>query len=142
MNFVLACTGSIGSTKIVELVKSIQQKNNDVSLLRSLKVGPRPSIKAGFFCFNETSWKMVRNAFYFTLKVLSFFRFSIFFLTFLAMQENGLIRKIRLISKLMASQTGKQIIMRHILPNISRSKGNQIKKFSQLIEYKATAKQK
>ena len=79
MNLLLACTGSIGSTKVVELVKAIKQKNNDVSLLRSFKVGPTPSIKVGFICFNETSLKMVRNAFYFTLKVLSFFRFSIFF---------------------------------------------------------------
>ena len=33
------------------------------------------------------------------------------------------------------SSTGKQIITISILPNISRSKGNQIMKFSQLIEY-------
>ena len=79
MNLLLACTGSIGSTKVVELVKAIKQKNNDVSLLRSFKVGPTPSIKVGFICFNETTLKMVRNTFYFTLKVLSFFRFSIFF---------------------------------------------------------------
>ena len=35
----------------------------------------------------------------------------------------------------MPSQTGKQLIIIHILPNISRSKGNQTIKFSQLIEY-------
>ena len=35
----------------------------------------------------------------------------------------------------MTSQTGKQIITIHILPNISRKKGNQTMKFSQLIEY-------
>ena len=35
----------------------------------------------------------------------------------------------------MTSQTGKQIITIHILPNISRSKGNQTIKFGQLIEY-------
>ena len=33
------------------------------------------------------------------------------------------------------SSTGKQIITISILPNVSRSKGNQIMKFSQLIEY-------
>ena len=54
------------------------------------------------------------------------------------MQENGLIRKIRLLSKFMASQIGKQIIMIHILPNISRSKGSETNKFGQLMEYKAT----
>ena len=35
----------------------------------------------------------------------------------------------------MMSQTGKQTIRTHILPNISRSKGNQTMKFGQLIEY-------
>ena len=35
----------------------------------------------------------------------------------------------------MTSQTGKQTIAIHILPNISRSKGNQTMKFGQLIEY-------
>ena len=33
------------------------------------------------------------------------------------------------------SQTGKQTIAIHKLPNISRSKGNQTMKFGQLIEY-------
>ena len=35
-------------------------------------------------------------------------------------------------SEFMTSQTGKQIITIHILPNISRSKGNQTMKFRQL----------
>ena len=35
----------------------------------------------------------------------------------------------------MTSQPGKEIIAIHLLPNISRSKGNQKIKFSQLIEY-------
>ena len=34
----------------------------------------------------------------------------------------------------MTSQPGKQTIVIHILPNISRSRGNQIMKFDQLIE--------
>ena len=52
------------------------------------------------------------------------------------MYKNGLIRKIRLISKFITLQPGKQTITIHILPNISRSKDNQIMKFDQLIEYK------
>ena len=36
----------------------------------------------------------------------------------------------------MTSQSGKQTITMHILPNISQSKGNQSMKFGQLIEYK------
>ena len=35
----------------------------------------------------------------------------------------------------MTSQPGQQTIVIHILPNISRSKGNQTMKFGQLIEY-------
>ena len=35
----------------------------------------------------------------------------------------------------MMSQPGQQTIAIHILPNISRTKGNQILKFSQLIKY-------
>ena len=35
----------------------------------------------------------------------------------------------------MTSQSGLQAITIHILPNISRSRGNQIMKFGQLIEY-------
>ena len=50
------------------------------------------------------------------------------------MYQNGLIRKMRLISNFMTSQAGKQIVVIHILPNISRSKGNQKMKFGQLIE--------
>ena len=44
-------------------------------------------------------------------------------------------RKLRLISKIMASQTGQWNITIHILPNISRSKGHQTMKFGQLIEH-------
>ena len=51
------------------------------------------------------------------------------------MQNNGLIRKTRLISKFMTSQSGKQAIAKHILPIIARTKGNQTMKFGQLIEY-------
>ena len=54
---------------------------------------------------------------------------------FLVMQKNGLIRRLRLISKFMTSQTGKQIITTHILPNISRTKNNQTMKFGHAIEY-------
>ena len=40
-----------------------------------------------------------------------------------------------LILKFMTSQTGQGTITIHILPNISRSKGNQIMKFGQFKEY-------
>ena len=41
------------------------------------------------------------------------------------MYENDFIRMLGLISKFITSPTGKQIITIHILPNISRNKGNQ-----------------
>ena len=46
-----------------------------------------------------------------------------------------LIRKIRLVSKFVTSQPGKQTIVIRILPNALRGKGNQTTKFGQLIEY-------
>ena len=49
------------------------------------------------------------------------------------MEKNSLIRKIRLISKFMKSQPGKDTIAIHILSNISKSKGNQTMKFGHLI---------
>ena len=76
------------------------------------------------------------NAFYFILKALFIIKiFQFFVTTFWSCRENGLIRKIRLTSKFMASQPGLQTITIHILLNISQSKGNQTMKFGQLIEY-------
>ena len=69
------------------------------------------------------------------LKLFSFSRYFNFYLEFLAMQQNGLIRKVRLIPNFMTSQTVQQTIGIHILTNISRSKGNEAMKFCQLIEY-------
>ena len=60
--------------------------------------------KKFFICFNNSPSKMMKNAFYFILKVL--FVLKIFVLTFWACKANGLIRKIRLISKFMMSQHG------------------------------------
>ena len=40
-----------------------------------------------------------------------------------------------LIPKFMTLQTGQQVIKIYILPNSSRSKGNQIMEFGQLIKY-------
>ena len=77
----------------------------------------------------------MKNAFYFILKV--FFVFKIFkFLSwpFSYIEKDGLTRKIKLISKFMTSQPGPETIAIHILPNISRSKGNQAIKFGQVME--------
>ena len=53
----------------------------------------------------------------------------------LVMQKNGLTRKIRLVSKFLTPQLGRQTTAIHILPNISRSKGNPTMKFGRLIEH-------
>ena len=65
----------------------------------------------------------MKNAFYFILKVLSILNiFKFLHGLYGHVEKNGLIRKIRLISKSMTSQTGQQTIAIQILPNISRSK--------------------
>ena len=76
----------------------------------------------------------MKNAFYFTSKAL-FSGYLSFGFDFLVTYQNGLIKKLMLISNFMTSQSGQQTIVIHILPNISRSKGNQTMKFSQLIEF-------
>ena len=90
-----------------------------------IKVGLSPSKKFCFICFKNDE-----KCFWFHLK--SSFRSQdiyFFILTFWSCRKNGLIRKIRLISKFMTSQPGQQTITIHILPNVSRSKGNQAMKF-------------
>ena len=103
----------------------------------------------------------MKNAFYFIIKALFVLKvFKSLSWLFWSCRKNGLIKKLRLIwpvwlngwvfvyelsgygfeshctqliSKLMMSQPGKRT--RHILPNISRSKGNQAMKFGQVIGY-------
>ena len=63
----------------------------------------------------------------------SFSKYLKFYLKFLAIEKNGLLRNIGLISKFMTSQPGYKTITTHI--DISRSKVNQTRKFGHLIEY-------
>ena len=58
-----------------------------------------------------------------------------FVLIFWSSRKTAWLERKRLIPKFMTSQPEKQTIEIHILPNISRSKGNQKMKFGQLIEY-------
>ena len=67
-------------------------------------------------------------------KLFLFSRYLSFCLDFLVMQQNRLIRKIRLIPNLMTSQPGELTIVIHILPNISGNESNETMKFGQLIE--------
>ena len=75
----------------------------------------------------ENPLKMMKNVFF----ILYFCSrdIYIFLLTFWLRPTNGLRRKLWLISNFMASQAGQQIITRHLLHNISGSKGNQTTEF-------------
>ena len=77
-------------------------------------------------------WKML---FISPQKLLLFSSYLIFFLNFMVMQQNDLIRKTRLFSNFVTSQSGLQLILIYILPNTLRKKRNQIMKFGLLIEY-------
>ena len=72
---------------------------------------------------------MIKNDFYYIFSILRYLNLC---LDFVVMLKNCLIRKLREISKFMTSKPGKQTITIHILPNISRSKGNQTTKFGHL----------
>ena len=88
-----------------------------------------------FICFNESLLKIMNNAFYFISKP-HLVRLIFIFLCWLFVHvKNRLIRRIRLISKFMTSQTGWQTIAIHVLHKISGIKGNQTIKFGQVIEY-------
>ena len=82
----------------------------------------------------KTPLKVMENAFYFTLKALFVIKVFKFLFLLFGYVEKRLDLKIRLISKLMKSQLGKQTIAVHILPNISRSKDNETITFGQVIE--------
>ena len=58
------------------------------------------------FLATRSSLKMMKNALYFTSKALFVLKIFMFFLDFLVMYQNGLIKKIRLISNFMTSQSG------------------------------------
>ena len=85
----------------------------------------------------ESHLKMMKNAFYFTLKLVFLSRYLNFCPDFLVMWKKGLIRKLRLISKFMTSLVSNCniLISTNILTHISRSTGNLSMKFGQLIEY-------
>ena len=73
----------------------------------------------------------MENAFYFMFLFQSSFRSWGIYIFILTLSYVGklLIRKLMLISKFMASETGQQIIAINILPNIWRRKDNQAMKF-------------
>ena len=98
----------------------------------NIKVGLSPSEKTCLICFNESPLKIMENTFYFILKALFVFKIFKFLPWRFGHVEKSFIRKIRLISTFIASQPGQQTITIRILPNISRSKGNQTMIFGQI----------
>ena len=78
--------------------------------------------------FNESplksSLKMMKNGFCFMFKVLFVLEIFTYLSWLFGYVENGLLRKLWLVSKFMMSQTEHQIITINILLNIWRSKGN------------------
>ena len=83
----------------------------------------------------ESSLKIMGNDFCVMLKALSVFEIFTLLSWLSDYVENGLKRRLRLTPKFLTSQAGRPIITIHILPNISKSKSNQVIKFFQLIEY-------
>ena len=86
----------------------------------------------------ESPLKIMKNAFYLILKAHFVIKIFKFLYWPFGHVKKGLIKKIRLILKCMTSRPGKQTITIHILPNISRSKGNKTMKFGQLIKHNMT----
>ena len=105
-----------------------------ISSQSTFKVVLLPSKKICFIYLNESLLDMMKNAFYFIWKAL--FLLKIFkFLSWLYghVEQTAWLEK--LISKFMTSQLAAQTITIYILPNIWRSKGNQIMEFGQLKEW-------
>ena len=88
--------------------------------------------KLALFASMKTLKKWWKKRFIFTSKPLFVLTIFNFFPDFFSHVGNGMIRKLRLISIIMMWSTAKQIISIHLLPNISRPKGNQTLKFGQL----------
>ena len=75
----------------------------------------------GEFLTTEISLKMMKNVFYFMLKILCFLKIFAFCPDILAIEKNGLIKKSNFISRFMTSKTAQQVSTIHTLPRISRS---------------------
>ena len=103
---------------------------------RSLKLDSHLPKKIFFIRFSESPLKMMKNTFYFIIKALFILKiFKFLSCHFVHVKKTSLIRKIRLILTFLTSQTGQQTIAIHMLPNISRCKGDQTLKFGHITEY-------
>ena len=87
------------------------------------------------FLANESPLKMMKNAFYFTLKVLFVLKIFKVLSWVLGDSEKRLDHKDNVNFKAYDVTTWETNNWKTLLPNISISKGNQTMKFGQLIEY-------
>ena len=82
---------------------------------------------------NESPLKMMKNAFYFTLKAVVVLKIFKFLSWSFSLVEKRLDEKDKVNFK--KKRKRKKTMTIYILPNISRSKDNQIMKLGQLIQY-------
>ena len=140
MNFSEAATGSVSWKKLfLKILQYSQESCRSATLLKTdfntdvflLKSGSHFPKKVALFAWLKASLKMMKNVFYFVWKasfVLKIFKV-------LARRFGHVGKTAWLTSKFMTSQPGVQTIRIHILPNISKSKGNQTIKPDKLIEH-------
>ena len=81
----------------------------------------------------DSPFKIMKNAFHFTLKALFILKMINFCPDFFVMQENGLIRNVNF--KIYDVTNWEKINYDTHIANISRSKHNQKIKYDQLVEY-------
>ena len=130
-NAIRPCS-SAAESRLYESAQDPQRVKFMQTIFKGVLLSLRP------FLATESPLKIIKKLFISPQTDFSFSRYLSFCLDFLVMQQNGLIRKIGLMSNFMKSKLGYPTIVVHILPNISRSKDNQTMKFGQLIEYNMT----
>ena len=86
------------------------------------------------FLATESPLKKMKKGFYFTSKALFVLKIFKLLAWLFGHVSTSWIKKIKLLSNFMTSQPGEQIIVIHMLPNISRSKDNETMKFAHLID--------
>ena len=87
------------------------------------------------FLSTESCLKMIKNIFYFMLKAFFVLEIFTFLSWFFGYVEKRLDKKVKLMRNFVTSQSEIQIITIYVMTNISRSKGNEVMEFGQLIEY-------
>ena len=126
-SFETVCLKHFGHCNSIYWLNEIRNSLQDLTYFLWISlIDALPSLRQ--FLANECPLKRMKNVFLFHLK--SSFRSQsilIFVLTFWWCRKTAWLE--RLLSRFLTSQSGKQAIAVFMLPNISRSKGNQAMKF-------------